>query len=306
MKMRVYGFAWHPDHIPADVPAVTVFERIEQVSGQEFGDYMGAATKIGDWWAGVLLKIRDPKAITKLKEENGVLVVSAEKLEEGERLAETNFFLAHESNGHGLYCHHYMSASLLGDFGYYCSHRFHEIRKTKLEAALATNSSMKASQLGKLKKRYAGRLMIEQVLKPGTFDAHIKALKEITRVEANLVSFQIKESFFKPLTTLARRKRVILGYDDQAPAGVIANAVSKSRKEGLIEKATVYGKDNAGGERIYRTSNDSQVFEEYEYADIVSSLTLRFDDMSSSIQNSEITKKLVASALIRGSRHCSE
>jgi len=260
MKMRVYGFSWHPDHIPQQVPAVSVFERIEQVSGKEFGDYMAAATKVDNWWAGVLLKIRDPKAITKLKEENGVLVVCAEKLEEGERLAETNFFLAHESNGHGLYCHHYMSASLLGDFGYYCGHRFHEIRKKKLEAAVS-NPALSGNQARKLKKQYSGRLLIEQILKPGTFDAHIKALKQITRVEANLVSFEIKQRLFKPLTTLARRKKIVLGYDNTAPTGVIANAVSESRKDGLIEKATVYGKDNAGGEKIYRTSNDGQVFD---------------------------------------------
>jgi len=32
---------------------------------------------------------------------------------------------------------------------------------------------------------------------------------------------------------------------------------------------------------------------EYEYAEIVASLTLRFDDLSGSIKKSEITKKLI-------------
>jgi hypothetical protein len=293
MKMRVYGFSWHPDHLPTAVAASTVFERIEQVSGKEFGDYLAAVTKVGTWWAGVLLKIRDAKLFTKMRRENGVIIVSTEKLEEGERLAETNFFIGHETNGHGLYCHHHLSASLLGDFGYYCGHRFREIRKAKMQKAISA-PGLSASKVRKLRKQFNGRLMIEQIVKPGTFDAHIRALKLIKSVDANLATFEVKETTFKPIAKLARRKKISFGYDSNVPVSVLADAVSKSREQGMIEKATVVGEDNSGHEQIFKTFHDSEVFEEYDYDEVVQSLTLRFDDLAGSIKNSELTKRLIS------------
>lgn len=290
--MRVYGFSWDPAHLPKQVPATSVFDRIEAVSGQMFGDYMAAVTRVGVWWAGVLLKIRDAKAFTKLKDENGVLVVSAETLAAGEKLAEANFFIAHSSNGHGLYSHHYMSASLLGDFRYFCAQRFHEARKTARENAMSAPGLSKYKQ-AKVSKGFTGRLIIEQILKPGSFDDHVRALKDINRVEANLVSFEAKESVFRPLTINARRKKIVLGYDANAPTGVIATALSEARKEGLIEKATVFGHDKGGTEQIYKTAHDNQVFGEYDYDTVVKSLTVRFDDLAASIKNSEVTKMLI-------------
>jgi hypothetical protein len=290
MKMRVYGFGWQPDHLPQDLPAVSVFERIETVSGNEFGDYLAAVTKKGEWWAGVLLKIRDPKAITTLRKQNNVLELKAETLKEGERLAEANFFIGHVSNGHGLYCHHYLSASLLGDFGYYCGQRFQEMRNEKMEKALSAATGLNPK---KIRKRHRGRLVIEQILKPGTFDSHVKALKQITKLEANLVTFEVKQKPFQALTTLARRKKVVLGFDPNAPVGVIANGIVESRTKGLIDKALVVGKDKSETERRYRTDNDSQVFDEYDYAEVVSLITLRFNDLANSIGNSEMITRLI-------------
>ena len=292
MKMRVYGFSWDPARLPTQVPATSVFERIEAVSGKMFGDYMAAVTRVGDWWAGVLLKIRDAKAFTKLKDEKGVLVMSAETLADDEKLAEANFFIGHSSNGHGLYSHHYMSASLMGDFGYFCIQRFQEVRKAAKEKAISAPGLSKYKQ-SKISKGFSGRLMIEQILKPGSFDDHVRALKDINRVEANLVSFEMKESAFRPLTTNARRKKIVLGYDANAPTGLIANALAEARKEGLVEKATVFGHDKAGSEQIYKTAHDNQVFGEYDYDTVVKSLSVRFDDLAASIKNSAVTKMLI-------------
>lgn len=292
MKMRVYGFGWVPKDLPPLVPAANVFDRIAAVSGVEFGDRLSAITKIDDWWVGILLKIRNAKAFTKLRRNRGVLTVSSETLPEGEQLAETNFFIAHKSNGHGLYCHHHMSASLLGDFAYYCHHRFTERVRELLAPALAATSV--ESQRRRINAEYKGHLVLEQILKPGSFDAHVSKLKEITELEANLVSYEVKDSDFQPLERSARRKRISIGFDPSAHMGEIARAIVQCRKKGFFEKAKVTGRDAAGHEQIYKTLHDAQVFEEYEYDQMVGSLSVSFDDLPGSIRASEITKRLLA------------
>jgi hypothetical protein len=293
MKMRIYGFSWAPDHLPKVVPATAVFERIQQVAGDQFGDYLAAATLEGDWWAGVMLKVRDSKTLTTLKKEQGVLVFTAERLESGESAAEPNFFIAHKSNGHGLYCHHHLSASMVSDFAYYCHHRFKEIRDERFEAATST-SGMTQNQKDKVwKDDYKGRLALEQILKPGTFDAHVKALKKVSKLEANLVSFELKEAIFLPLTLHAKRKKVLLNFDPNAHQGVIADSIADCRGKGMFEKATVVGEDAAGVTQTYRLSHDNQIFGEHDYDTMVAALTLRFDSLADSIRSSAITKMLL-------------
>lgn len=290
--MRVFGFSWVPEHLPKALPTSVAFERIAETSGKIARHHLAAATQIDDWWAGVLLKIRDSKSVTKLRDEGGVLTVTAEKLAEGEQLAEPNFFLAHKSNGHGLYCHHYLSSSLIGDFGDFCSRQFAWKVKAK-QVELIAGRDLKPFDKKILLKPVTGRLLIEQVLKPGTFDNHIRALKKIKSLEANLVSFEMKESLFNPLTKSARRKKLVLGYDDNALTGQIAAGIVECHKRGFFERARVEGTDAQGNLQVFRTNNDSHIFDEWEYDTMVETLTVRFNDLAGSIRNSDITKKLL-------------
>lgn len=292
MRMRILGFSWVPNRLPEKVPATAVFERIQQVAGQQYGDYIAAASPLGEWWAGFLLKIRDSRAMTTLKQQQGVLHFTAEKLADGTSIAEPNFFIAHQSNGHGLYCHHHISASLMGDFGYFCHHRFQEMRKSNFEAAAAA-AHMTVAATKALRKQFRGNLVLEQILKAGSFDAHVKNLKKISKLEANLVSFELKEALFQPLAQYAKRKKVVLSFDPDGHSGLIANSITDCRQQGMFENATVHGEDAAGVEQRYKTSNDAAIFADHDYDTIISSLAIRFDDLDGSIKNSEIIKLLL-------------
>jgi len=292
MKMRVYGFGWNPEFAPKAVLPAAVFERITEVPGREFGSHLAAVTKLGDWWGGLLLKIRDARKFTRLRKEDGVLVLSAHELENDERLAETNFFVAHESNGHGLYCHHYLSASLLGDFGYYCSSRFAEMVKARKEKRLEEDPKLPTAH----RNAFRGRLVLEQILKPGSFDNYVRELRQINTLEANLVTFKLTNRHFAPLAMQAKRKKIILGFDPNAHMGQIASAIVECRHDGLIDKAKVVGKDQSGREQTYRTNNDAALFGEYEYDDVVANLSVRFDDMEGSIRRSDLIARLLETA----------
>jgi len=291
MKIRVLGFSWVPDFIPQAAPATLAFEQMRLNAGQEIGRYSVAATKDGEWWTGFLLKIRDSRAFTKQRMENGTVVFGAEKLEDGERLAEGNFFVAHESNGHGLYCYHHMSASLLGDFGYVAGRMFHAAVKERRDALVKEHGpSSKATKAGK--KALAGKLLIAQTLRPGTFNAYVKKLKEIYSLEANLVSFEMKKSTFSPLTQFARRKKISLSFDANATMGQIANAITELNSKHEFESATVSGKDQHGYDQTYKLAKDAQVFDEWDYDEMVMTGDIRFNDIPGSIASSPIIAKL--------------
>ncbi len=292
MKMKIYGFSWVPEHLPESVPPTAVFERIKETEGKRFGDYIGAATLIGEWWAGVLLKVRDSKAFTTLRRQNGILVFKAEKLADGSNIAEPNFFIAHTTNGLGLYCHHHLSASLIGDFAYFCHHRFREIRDARRKLA-TSDPDMTEVERKKIMRQYKGRLVLEQILKPGTFDDHVKLLKNVSKFEANLVAFELKQPMFRPITQNARRTKVLLTFDHDANHGLITNSIASSHEAGIFDKATVTGEDAAGMEQTYRTAHDSAVFGEHDYDDMITALTVRFDDLAGSIEKSKITTALI-------------
>jgi hypothetical protein len=62
MQMRVLGFSWDKDALPTGLGATAVFERIQEVSGEEFKGHIGAVTKMNSWWAGVIRFIREVPA----------------------------------------------------------------------------------------------------------------------------------------------------------------------------------------------------------------------------------------------------
>lgn len=293
MKMRIYGFSWVEGKLPSKVASTAVFERIARLAGKQYGEHLGAATKIGEWWAGVLLKVRDSKALTTLKEENGVLLFTAEQLENGKSLAEPNFFVAHESNGRGLYCHHHLSASLLGDFAYYCHHRFKDEVQDRLKNELERATELTGKEEKAIRRSYRGRLALEQILKPGTFDSHVRSLKRVTSLEVNLVSFELKEPLFQPVTMQAKRKRVSLSFPDDAHHGLITDGIAKCRESGMFEKATVVGRDNRGNEQTYKLQSDTQVFGTFDYDSMISSMSIKFDDLDGSIKKSRIIAELL-------------
>lgn len=290
MKMRVLGFSWNEKSLPAAVPAVTVFERIEAVSGVEFKDQIGAVTTMGNWWAGVIVKIRDAKSFTKMRKEKGVVVVSTEELKEGEHLAEANFFLAHKSNGHGLYSYHYRSSALLTDFANFCARRFQEVAKERRDLALKEPIALTQKQKKAIRKEFNGKLLIEQIVKPGGFAQRIKTLQRINRLEANLVSFELKNRRFKPLSTYAKRSKIIMSFGLNAPMGVVASAIEDSMD--IFSDAKVIGEDIGGLEQVYKMFHDAQVFEEYDYDESMREMELRFDALPDFIKCSPVIAKM--------------
>jgi hypothetical protein len=291
MKIRVLGFSWVPEFIPKAAPAILAFEQMQRNAGQEIGRYSVAAMKDGEWWTGFLLKIRDSRAFTKQRLENGTVVFGAERLEDGEKLAEGNFFVAHESNGHGLYCYHHMSASLLGDFGYVAGRMFSVAVKNLRDALVKEHGpSSKETKAGK--KALAGKLIIAQTLRPGTFNDYVRKLKEIYTLEANLVSFEMKKKTFVTFNKFARRKKISLSFDSNAPMGQIANAIADLNSNHEFENATVSGKDQYGYDQTYKLAKDAQVFDEWDYDEMVVSGDIRFNDIPGSIAASPIIAKL--------------
>jgi len=290
--MSVLGFSWNPQYLPAGMKAVQVFDKMSAAPGDFGTKYSYGAVKIGEHWAGYLIKVRDSRAFTKKIKKDGTIIFGPETLDANEELAEGNFFVAHESNGHGLYCYHYSSASLLGDFGYVAGRIFSGLLRTekmKVREGFKGAPKMLKDRLKTLK----GSLVIEQILKPGSFNAHVKNLKEVHTLEANLVSFEMKKNIFLPLTTNARRKKISLTFDPHSPMGLLADTITKINSANGFETAAVTGIDESGSEQQYKTVNDKHIFDQWDYDQMVSVGEIKFNDIEGSLQRAPIVVRLL-------------
>jgi hypothetical protein len=220
------------------------------------------------------------------------MVLTAEKLKEGEQLADTNFFVADPDTGKGLYAHYHQSASLENDFGWFCARRFDDVKKRRREEALNVAGKMTNKESARIKKEYSGWLMIEQILKPKNFYENIKALQRISTFEGRFVTFEAKKSLLQPLTQQAKRVTLRLAFASTADADEIAETIEKAAEQEMLKRAIVTGKDAGDRPRTYKLIKDAQVFDELDHEEFVKDLVVKFDDWSGSIKNSEIVKRL--------------
>ncbi len=294
MKIRVFGFAWELKPLVHGVSAADAFDVLaKSPQGMVFQNYLAAATKSGEWWCGVVLKGRDSREITKTRNENGVLVFCAERLAEGETHAEANFFIAHESNGNGLYCHHHLAATMRNDFAWIVGKNYQAALKLKRQEVEVTLG--KYSQEAKRKKKHLkGLLFLNQILKPGTFKQYVETLKRISVFEAGIVSFETNSKLFQPLERHAKKRRVRLILDPTAPTSEITASICGMLEAKEIESGHVEGKDSLGVQQSYHFFKDPSIFAEWDFDDTIQSVVVRFDDISGSITSAEPIKRLLA------------
>lgn len=128
-------------------------------------------------FAGVVLKARDATSFTKMISEGGISKVKTQKLAEGERLAEANFFVAHLKTGRGLYAYHHRSASITSDFSWLCGKAFyHEKRRLLAERLAQAGLTVKEKKAFKCEppRKFSLWLSINRQI----FSLNFKALKD--------------------------------------------------------------------------------------------------------------------------------
>ena len=305
MKIRVYGFRFLKDEMPARMQATDAFAYMEVHAGRQVGKlYRCAAKKLTlkgvkgeeDWWGGIILKIRDAKKFTKLVNKDGKLVFTTSDLAEGERLAEINFFLAHGETGAGIYAHHYQSASL-SSFGWLARKNFDEARKWKMDhEPLLKDPDAKAKDKKRLRAGYKGKLTIEQLARQEDFRALVKNLKKVKSFEVSLGTVTTKERWFRNVIKRADSEKITFYFppdvDVDALSSDIGLALNGVLKDAALEDAKVVGTAPTGKPETVLFGTNALVLAEVDYDDLMADLSLDLSDWAGSISNSPVIAHL--------------
>ena len=221
---------------------------------------MAGATRVDDWFLGVLIKARDARTLTKMRSEGGVFTVKAEKLREGEKVTETNFFLSHHATGRGLYAHHHGSASLTLGFGRLCAKNFSARRRDLMEAAVTAAEGVSRKEEAALRKTYSGRFSLNKVLSKGLLKDFLAEMKRVSTFESSFTSFDLEEPLFRPMSKLARRKTVQFQFPPDLNMDLIDDEILGAADSGNINDFKVSAYDQNNQLARFRSAKNALVF----------------------------------------------
>ena len=299
MDIRVYGFFLDQDGLPDAMEATSVFEAMGDGKPKSIGKYytfgvrnltFGSGSNKEDWWAGIILKVRDSKAFTKLTNKDGKRMITAETLRDDEQLAEINFFIANPANGSGLYAHHYQSASII-NFNLICGHVFEGKRREHVNR-IQEDQNLDPKQRKAELKRYRGRLKVGILSRPDGFSELVTELKSVNSLEVRFKTVQLTNTMFRGIEAKAKSELVRFTFPPAVSADEIADTISQITGSQDVEEAIAVGRGKDGASHRLYLSENPHVFDTLDYDKWIEDLSLDLDDFSSSIEKSKLVKHL--------------
>lgn len=246
------------------------------------------------WWAGVVLRIRDSKNYTKLKEnQKGHRLISAETMEDG-HLVEPSFFIADIQTGSGLFSAHYLATTLpsLARLFEVKFKQLLEIRKGNAMEAAST-----AADRREISKAFQGLPKMEQLCHERNFSDLVKSYDSINTVEWTMSSIGSRFTPFLRLEKVSRSEKVIFRLNEgEATLFGATDAIIEATANPAVLEAKVIGKIKGRERTTFLKKDTGLIFGEREYDSVVNKMSLDLDDWQTSIQNCEMIKLLVKDA----------
>lgn len=301
MKIKVYGFKFDMDKLPKAMKPTDVFEYMQLHAGTEAGKIYRYGTYLlpklegersQDWWGGMILKIRDSNAFTKLTNKDGKLILTAETLAENENLVEITYFVAHSETGSGLLAHHYYGTSLVS-FAHICKKVFALARKELAKSAIFEKSK---KQQKNILKEFKGALELCQLCNDTDIKTLVKQLKRVTSFELKLATLETKETFLRGIIEKATHETLKLTFPPDVDVDLLAEDAYELSENDLVTNLKVTGYDSKKIRRDIHKDENPLVFHEFDYDDSTKGLVLDLENWARSIEDSDMIKKLIAVA----------
>jgi hypothetical protein len=270
VKVKIYGFEWATG---ADTTLEEFLTYLKGESGKEYIDdnQVIAVRKMGDFWAGVLLTIKDMKAYCQLKRSGHGFEVSVQNLEKGTSIVDVNFFIIHPITGRGLYQYYYHSAAM-GLFANFCKHRYASFR------------SLNGRR---------GALKHAMLVKGDSLENYIQELDRIKSFEFEAFTYQSNERDFRAVSDLADRVVHRAVFIKPSKGRQAVNAIVNLLKQEKVSKANIKGVDGDGTEVFYKLLNDPAVFQEYDYDTFIRTVRLDTNDLEGTVKKSPNVAELI-------------
>lgn len=265
-----------------------------QIEGGEHGRILYFNdTHSTEYFAGLLVTVKDQRTYCKLINASGKLHVEVTALNRDANLMDFNFFVINKATGAGMYQHYHQSCSI-NLFGSINSKKFAELRTAHLEQAIkkkSENITLKKKDEKVLRAQYKGNLMFEVLVRKENLDALIEELARVQDFEFSLSTLTASEPEFKPLDSYIRKERHSISFTQETPVLALSRLIPKIIKAKGIDEGKVTGVDANGITRILRLMDNPDNFGEYDY----DAVAPRINDLNiDEFERSWVIKELIS------------
>ncbi len=290
MRIKFQAFLWETKSQKFTVPLF--LEKLKQDTPIKLGSKHIYVIKDQDYYFGVLLTVKDFKKFTKLVQENQEYKVDVHKLSQNENIVDLNFFIFDTQKNYGMYQFYHNSCSLLtfnSTFSKLYKNNLDQIKKNFIETLSEDTSRYRKSRL---LKPYHGRLETSIVENQKNFKDKLQQLANILYFESSFIENTISDPLFSPSSSHVNRYKIITSFDKEFANTLKLQNVLETLSKITPKRAKVRGTLADGSNIEYKLISDFQNFGEYDYDDMVTSLSLNHENFEQSIKENPIITTL--------------
>jgi hypothetical protein len=241
------------------------------------------------WWRGLLLTARNIKAFARMERDEGRIRLSPEAIANGE-LAHFNFFLMHEERRRGLFQYYHGAASIHG-FGGILKHQYNALKNQLISQACRAAGEDPEKPPAKIKRRYAGFLNLQLVLRRESFEDLVRNLRAVSKVSIQFKEYQPNERLFRSLAEKSKVVKHTLTFRDKYEGSLRDDIIELARSDMLKDLRGV-GIEEGDVERRFRLLNEPESLGRFDFNDVVLETEFDSNDVRSSLQRAPLLTRL--------------
>ncbi len=287
MKIKIFSFEIE------DSEGYTLEDFFQGFDGETIfdTDHIVGVKQLGHYWAGILLSIKDQKAFCRIKRHKSQFTLAPEKLGD-DRIADFNYFIINPKTNRGLYQWYHQSGSV-SSFCSFLKVFYNSLRDKTRDICLEKIEEEKDKT--QEKKRFRKSLHLTILCRADSLEKRIKSLESVQNLEVAYATYDpVEGDPLAPFQPYVKRRAERVSFKKGA-TGVVAKVAAFARQF-TGETLRVEGVDPDGHEQIYKLMNDHDVFEEFEYDDVLESISLDSANLAAGLQESELVKRMLGIA----------
>ena len=144
-------------------------------------------------------------------------------------------------------------------------------------------------------KKLESKISTKIIIREGSLVDKILKMKDITSAKIEFSKIGILDKKYSPLEKYLKTIKYDIKFiKEKSVKDVLLNLAALFRNNEL-KRATVWGIDETGNDVTYKLLNDFDHFNEFDYEDMIPSLTFNSSEVKKSILKNKITEELKTS-----------
>jgi hypothetical protein len=294
MKVRFQGFSFSAGKKISDEEYVKLLT--QECDGGDFTlggkkrIFHCSATAHKDYYAGVLITIKNHKTFARLKNNKKIIVSEAG---DGESLMEFNYFVIHKRSFRGMYQHYHHSCNL-NQFGIFLRDRYEGLIDIKIKEL--TKGKPPSEELEKQKSKLVtdfGEFTISIMVRKENLKKLLMKLSRIAAFDFDIHTVDVREREFTPAPDFAKKVHKHVIFERKASLTTLVAGIEDFISKQDIQEGRVKGYDANGLETIIGIAENPDFFAEHDF-DIVAR-NIKNTDIDD-LKNNWVIKQLIKKA----------